>query len=228
MSAYASARCLWWLIRKDLTREVRGQQAWPRTLLLGLVLVLLLATQIDLPAEEQAHVVGGLLWITIFFSGTLALERSFASEHDGACWHTLRLYPVAPSVLFLAKMAGNLVSIGILELVIIPLFIVLTDVPLLRRPGSMALIVILGSIGLAAIGTLLGAVTAGLRNRGGLLALVLLPLVAPVLLSSAEATRILLTNDNSPLWTWWIQLMAVFAVVFTVVGAATFEFVMEE
>lgn len=228
MTAISSPRHLWWLIHKDLTREIRAPQAWPKMVLLGIVLVLLLATQIDLPIEQQTHVISGLLWTTIFFSGTMSIERSFASEHEGGCWQTLRLYPTAPSTLFMAKMTVNLASILILEALLIPLFIVLTDVPLLARPGSMLLIAVLGSIGFAAVGTLMGGVSAGLRNQGGLLPLLLLPLVAPVLLSSAEATRIALASSDDPLWWWWIQLLAAFAVVFTTVGALGFSFVLEE
>jgi ABC-type transport system involved in cytochrome c biogenesis permease component len=131
-------------------------------------------------------------------------------------------------MIFFAKMIVNVASIVILEALLIPLFIVLTDVPLLARPGPLVLIAVLGSIGFAAVGTLLGGITAGMRNQGGLLALLLLPLVAPVLLSSAEATRIALASVDDPLWWWWIQLLAAFAAVFTAVGALAFGFVMED
>lgn len=228
MTAYASAQSMWWLIQKDLLREVRAHQALPTALLLGVVLVLLLAIQLDLPAEQQAHVVAGLLWTSIFFSATLAFERTFTSEHDSGCWQNLLLYPVSPSTLFLAKMLVNLASLVLLESLLIPIFVVLTDVPLLASPGSLALIVGLGNIGFAAVGTLLGALTAGLRNRGGLIALLLLAVAAPVSLSSAEATRMMLVGNSGPLWWWWIQLLLAFAVVFTVVGALAFEHVMEE
>jgi ABC-type transport system involved in cytochrome c biogenesis permease component len=107
-------------------------------------------------------------------------------------------------------------------------FTALTDVPLLARPGPLILIAALGNIGFAAIGTLVSGLTASLRRRGGLLALLLLPLVMPVALGSAEATRMVLTAEADPLWWQWIQLLAVFAAVFTVVGALAFEFVMEE
>ena len=139
MRARESVRSLWWLIHKDLTRELRAQNAWPGMLLLGLVLVFLLATQIDLPLEQKTRTVGGLLWLSIFFAGTLALERSFANERDTGCWQALNLYPVDSSLLFLAKMVVNIISLVILEIVLIPAFIVLTDVPLLARPGPHAL-----------------------------------------------------------------------------------------
>jgi heme exporter protein B len=158
----------------------------------------------------------------------LSIERSFAGEHEDGCWQTLTLYPAPPAVLFAAKMFVNLASILLLEMLLVPLFIALTDVPLLARPDQMALIAFLGSTGFAAAGSLIGGLTAGLSNRGGLLALLLLPISAPVLLSSAEATRIMLAGFEDPLWWWWVQLLVAFATVFTLGGLLTFGFVVEE
>jgi heme exporter protein B len=228
MAILEAAKAFWWLIRKDLVQELRAKHVWPGMLLLGFVLVLLLATQIDLPMDQRARVGGGMLWLATYFAGTLALERSFTNERDAGCWPALMLYSIAPSVLFLAKMAVNLASLLILEIVLAPVFIVLTDVPLFARPGPMILIAAVSSVGYAAIGTLVSGLTAGLRHRGGLLALLLLPLVTPVILGSAEATRMVLSAEIDPLWWQWIQLLAVFAFVFTIVGALAFEFVMEE
>lgn len=228
MSARTTAKSLWWLVQKDLLREFRAHSVWPGMLLLGTVLVFLVATQIDLPMDQKGRVGGGLLWMTIFFAGTLALERSLAGERDAGCWQTLTLYPVAPGVLFLGKMAVNVASLVVLEIVLVPLFIAMTDIPLLAKPGAIALIAILGNLGFAAVGTLVSAVTADLRNRGGLVALLLLPLVTPVILGSAEATSQMLAGEIDGQWWRWIQLLAVFAAVFTAVGALVFEFVMEE
>lgn len=228
MPARTTVESLWWLVRKDLTRELRAHSVWPGMLLLGLVLVFMLATQIELPMEQKGRAVGGLLWVAIFFAGTLALERSFANEREDGCWQALTLYPIAPGVLFLAKVVINVTSLVILETVLIPLFIVTTDVPLLARPEGMALVALLGNIGFAAIGTLVSAVTTDLQNRGGLIALLLLPLVVPVIFGCAEATNITLAGEIDQTWWRWIQLLAVFAILFTVVGALAFEFVLEE
>jgi len=228
MPARQSINSLRWLVHKDLTRELRTKHVWPGMILLGLVLVFLLATQIDLPFDQKAHVNGGLLWLAIFFAGTLACDRSFAGERDAGCWHALSLYPVAPSVLFLAKMAINLAALVILELVLAPAFIVLSDVPFASRPGPLMLIAALGNVGFAAAGTLIGGLTSGLRQRGGLLALLVLPLVAPIVFGAAESTRLLLLGEINSMWWRWIQLLAIFAAVFTVAGAMLFEFVLED
>jgi heme exporter protein B len=226
--ARTTAESLWWLVHKDLTRELRARSVWPGMLLLGLVLVFMLATQIDLPMEQKGRVVGGLLWVAVFFAGTLTLDRSFANERKDGCWQSLTLYPIAPSVLFLAKMVVNVTSLVILETLLIPLFIVMTDVPLLAQPEAIALVALLSNIGFAAVGTLVSAVTTDLRNRGGLIALLLLPMAVPVVFGCAEATSITLAGEIDESWWQWIQLLSVFAIVFTVVGALAFEFVLEE
>jgi heme exporter protein B len=219
---------LWWLVHKDMARELRAQHVWPGMVLLGLVLVFLLATQIDLPLDQKARVAGGLLWLAIFFAGTLACDRSFTGEREAGCWQSLTLYPVAPGVLFLAKMVVNFTALVVLELVLVPAFIVLSDVPFAAQPGPLLLIAVLGNVGFAAVGTLIGGLTSGLRHRGGLMALLLLPLAVPVILGSAEATRILLSGEIDTLWWRWIQLLGVFAAVFTIAGAMLFEFVVED
>jgi heme exporter protein B len=228
IAATKTIKSLWWLVHKDLSREIRAHAVWPAMLLLGVLLVCLLATQIDLPKDQKEHIVGGLLWLAIVFAGTLALEWSFASEDEDGCWQTLKLYPIAPSVLFLSKAVINVASLAILEVVLIPLFIVMTDVPLLSRPGAIALIAALGNIAFAAAGTLISAITANLRSRGGLLALLFLPLVVPVVLACAATTGSMLAGELDAQWWRWIQFLAVCAVTFTVVGAVVFEVVMEE
>jgi heme exporter protein B len=125
-------------------------------------------------------------------------------------------------------MAVNLTALVILELVLVPAFLALADIPFAARPTPLLLIVLLANVGFAAVGTLVGGLTSGLRHRGGLLALLLLPLLVPVLFAASEATRLLLADKLDSLWWSWIQLLAVFAVVFTVTGAILFEFVVED
>src|SRR6478735_7429911 len=92
-STYETVKSVWWLIHKDLIREVRARAMWPAMLMLGLLLVSILAMHIDLPKEQKEHLIGGLLWLAIVFAGTLALEWSFANEREDGCWKTLTLYP---------------------------------------------------------------------------------------------------------------------------------------
>lgn len=227
MAASHGLRAFWWIVVKDLVAEARGRRAWPGMLLLGLVVVVLLAAQVDLSPDQKLQVLSGLLWLDVFFAGTFALEGSFAGEREDGCWRALLLYPLSPVVVFLAKVVVNVVALSLLECVLIPALVVFADAPLLHRPLPLALVALLGNLGFAAVGVLVGALTAGLSQRSGLLALLLLPLVMPVLLAAAGATRLLLTVGLDSQWWCWIQLLAAFAVLFVTLGILVFEFAVE-
>ena len=228
MPASHSLRAFWSLVIKDLVGEIRARRAWPAMLLLGLVLVLLLEMQIDLSGEQKNAVICGLFWLDVFFAGTLALERSFAAEREEGCWRALFLYPISPTLVFLAKMAVNFVALLLLEAVLIPAFTVFSGVPLLEQPLPLGLVVVLGNLGFVAVGVLSSALTSHSSHKGGLLALVLLPLVTPVLLGAAEATRLAMLGDLGEQWWGWIQLLAAFSVLFTSLGLLVFHFAIED
>lgn len=228
MSAGLALKAFWWLVAKDFVAEFRGRRAWPAMLLLGLVVVVLLAAQVNLPAEYRLQVVSGLLWLGVFFAGTLALEGTFAGEREDGCWRVLLLYPLPPAVLYLAKVAVNVAALTLLEFVLIPALAVFADAPVVRRPLALALVALMGNTGFAAVGVLVSALTSGLPRRGGALALLLLPLAMPVLLAAAEATRLLATAGFTGDCANWVQLLAVFDVLFVTVGVLVFEFVVED
>jgi len=219
---------LWWIVHKDLLSECRARRVWPAMLLLGVVVALVVSIQMDLPVEQKPRMVGSMLWLAIFFAGMMCLDRSLALEHEDGCWDAMRLYPVSPAMIYLAKLAVNLVCLAALAAFLLPLFVVLSDVPLLDHPLAMLLIAGLGSVGFAAVGTLASALVAGLRQAGNLLAILVLPLVIPLLLAAAEATELTVAGDFGSAWWRWIQLLGCFAVIFTVAGAVLFEFVVED
>ena len=219
---------LYWMISKDLLSECRSLRVWPAMLLLGVVVALMFAMQTDLPPDGLRRIVGGLLWLTIFFAGTLALDRSFAAEREDGCWEGLLCYPVSPTCIYLAKLIVNVVALAALECVLIPLFAILTDVPLLAHPGPVIAVAVLENLGLAAVGTLLSAVANTGRQSSYLLPLLVLPTVIPLVLGAAEATRLAVEHDFGPAWWRWVQLLGAFAIVFTTAGIVLFEFTVEE
>jgi ABC-type transport system involved in cytochrome c biogenesis ATPase subunit len=86
-------------------------------------------------AGAEAADLGGLLWLAVFFAGLTAVDRSFAAEREEGCWEGLKLLPIPPSVVYLAKLAVNFTALTLLECLLIPLFFVLSDVPLLPHLG---------------------------------------------------------------------------------------------
>jgi heme exporter protein B len=219
---------IWSIIQKDMHAECRAARSWPIMLLMGVVVALILGFQLDRLSENAAELVGGILWLAVFFAGTVAMEHSFASEREDGCWETLRAYPLSPSAIFVAKLIVNFVALSALHLVLVPLFIVLCDVPLLVHPLALLVVVLLANLGIAAVGTLLSALANTLSRGSSLFVLLALPALIPVLLAAARATTLLVDGHFGSEWWLWIQLLAGFAVIFIVAGSVLFEFVIEE
>jgi heme exporter protein B len=219
---------VWWLVHKDLVSECRARRVWPAMLLSGIVVALMFTLQMDLPPEPKRQTAAGLLWLAMFFSGMLTLDRSFAAEREDGCWEGLLHYPLSRSTIYLAKLAVNVIALAVLQGLLILLFAVLGDVPLLVHPWALLLVALLGNFGVAAVGTLVSALAAGIRHGANLSLLLVLPLLIPVVLAAAEATRLMLADDLGSAWWRWVQLLAAFALIFITAGTVLIDYVVED
>ena len=221
------ARTCSWLVHKDLLRELRAPRVWPTMLLLGMILSLAVEMQIELPRDQKQKVLGGLMWLVIFFAWTVVLNRLFAGERDESCWQALLLYPVTLGMIYLAKLVVNFLALAAIEALLVPALMILADVPLLARAGPFLAILVAANLGLAAVGTLVSSLTSGLTRQASLLVVLVLPLASPVVIGAGQATVALLGGDPTSSFRW-LQLLSVFAAVFVGLGLLLFEFIIEE
>jgi heme exporter protein B len=184
--------------------------------------------QLGSDAVGHPGLVAGLYWLAVFFAGLLAVDRSMATEREENSWEALFSYPLSPATVYWAKVAANTLALAALQVILLPLFVALSGVPMLAHPAAMILVAFLGALGIAALGTLLSAVSAGLRQTAGLLGLLLLPLLVPVILSAVEATRLLAVGELGPDWWRSVQFLGAFAVIFLTAGTVLFEFAIED
>lgn len=222
MSAFAQ---VWTLVLKDLSLEKRSREMMSSMFIFALLVVLVFSFSFDLRVEEVSGVAPGVLWVAITFAGMLGLARSFVLERDQGCLDGLLLCPVDRSLLYLGKMISNLVFISLTELVVLPLCFALFNLTfhLLLVP-----ILLLGTIGFSAVGTIVSAMTVHARAREVMLPILLFPLVLPALVASVKLTGGVL--DGQP---WgevrdWMELLVGFDVIFTVISYLAFEYVIEE
>jgi heme exporter protein B len=219
---------IYWLIHKDLVSECRSRQVWPVTLQLGALVAVLFSVQIDLPAEQRSRIAGPLLWFAILFASLPTLEKSFASEREHGCLDGLLISPMTPLTVYLAKLAVNLIVLVMLDCLLIPLWIVLLGTPLQGSPAALLLVAVFGSLGIAAVGTLLSALVGGLGSRSGGIALLIVPLLIPVMLAAAESTRLILVGELGREWWRWTQFLGGYAVVFIIAGSVLFEYTVKD
>ena len=225
VSAYA--RRAWIILWKDLLVERRSKAQLNALLFFCLLLLFLFQFALGPDRERLAAALPGLLWLGFILAGLLGLGRSFLAEGENDCWEGLRLTPGDKSAIYLGKLAGNCVLMTLVEVILVVLFGVFYDVDLWTPAAPLGLVLALGTVGLAAVGTLFAAMTMHVRARELLFPVLLLPVQVPVLLATVSATQALLLGQPLADVAHWLKLLAGADVVYVTIGLLTFEFVLE-
>jgi len=213
------------IVWKDVVAELRTKELFSSMFVFALLMIVIFSFSFDLRVERVAEVAPGVLWVTFAFAGTLELNRSLATEVEGARLDGLLLAPMERSTIYFGKMLGNLVFILAIEALMLPIFSAVFDLNLLQ-PGLLSTVV-LGTIGFAAVGTLLSTMAVNTRAREVLLPVLLFPIILPVVLSAVKITAGML--DGQP-WTDmapWLRLLIGFDIIFATVCYMTFDYVVQ-
>jgi heme exporter protein B len=214
------------IIWKDLLAELRSRELLSAMLVFALLVILIFNFAIELQPDLRIIITPGVLWVTFAFAGTLGLNRSMAVEKDLGCLDGLLLAPVDRSAIYFGKAIGNLVFMLIVAMIVVPVYSILYNISLFN-PGLL-LVVVLGSTGYAAVGTLLSSMAVQTRTRDILLPVLLFPVIVPVLLAAVKASGGYLQNlPMNEIWPW-LNILIAYDVIFTALSFMVFEFVVEE
>ena len=212
------------ILWKDIRCELRSKQTWISMGLFALLVLVIFNFAFDLRVDNIAAIAPGALWVAFVFASLLGLGRTIATEQEKGSMDRLMLCPVDRKAIYLAKLLGNMLFIGVVEIVALPIFAALFNVPLFT--GELLPIVLLGTIGIASIGTLFSAIAAATQAREMLLPILVFPLIIPVVIGAVRATGTLMVPSiNEPPW---LGLMAAFDVIFLSISMLMFEYVIEE
>lgn len=214
------------IVHKDITAELHTKEMISAMLVFSVLALLIFSFALDLRGATAEAAAPGVLWSTIAFAGTLGLSRSLAREQQSSCIDGLLLAPVDRTAIFFGKAAGNLLFIVTVEAALLPLFSALFDVALMRL--SVLIVLILGTLGYASVGTLLAAIAVNTRAREVMLPVLLLPLAIPVLIGAVRATGALVEGATLGAVGGWIQILVVYDLVIIAVSLLTFGYVVEE
>jgi heme exporter protein B len=187
------------ILRKDLIRELRT-----REMIISMILFVLLAMVIfhyAFTVKEGADLTfftGGMLWVTFIFAMLLGLNRSFAQEKDERCLDGLLLCPVDRVTIFLAKTAGNLIFLLIIQVVAVPIFtLFFVERSYAGDLLQFLVVLLLADLGICDLGTLLATISMNTRSRDLLLPIIFLPLIVPVLIAATGATTLIFAEGAS-------------------------------
>jgi heme exporter protein B len=215
------------LLGKELRTEFRSRELLTTTVVFILIVVVLFSFTFDPTSAESRRFAGSLLWLAFLFAASLMLQPCFLREQNNDTLSALRLSVSDPFAIFVAKLAANTLFLLLTELLMLPVFSILFNVPIFPVFGRLVLVLFLGSLGVSIAGTALSAVSAQARMRELLLPLLLLPLLTPVLVASTQVTVGLL--DAQPFMEWkGIEFLLVFDVVFLTALWLFGEYLLEE
>jgi heme exporter protein B len=216
------------IARKDLLAEWRDRESFTAMVFFAFLILFLYSFAFGGDQALIRAASSGLLWLALIFTSVLGLARSVQWELENECLDGLLLYPAQREAIYLGKLLGNLAVISLVELVIFPLFAVLYNVDLWSQLPKLLLIALPGTVGLAAVGTLLSSMTAGLRAREAMLPFLLFPLMIPLILAVVRGTEVVMRGEPFDLAVPWLKLMGAFDVVFVTASLLMFEYLVEE
>lgn len=215
------------IVQKDLAAEFRSRELLSAMLVFSMLVILIFNFALELNIEVRRSVAAGVLWTTFAFAGTLGLNRSMAVEKDRGCMDGLLLAPVDRSAIFFGKAISNLAFMLIVEAIVIPMYAMLYNETRIFKPEFLG-VLLLGSIGYIAVGTLLSAMSVQTRTRDVLLPILLFPVAVPVLLASVKASSGIIADATFAEILTPLNLLIVYDVIFIAASFMVFDSVVEE
>ncbi len=211
---------------KDLRIEWRSREIAYTMAFLAVVIVLVFASSFAAgDTRPSPEVTAGILWIAVVFSGTVALSRTFERERDGEAMRALLLTPAPRSAIYLGKLLATAALMLAVELIVTPLCAVFFSAAITAHAARVGLMLALGTVGFAAVGSIFSAALTRSRSRDVLLSTLLYPVIVPIMIAGARGTTLLLDPESPDTAgaVFWTQFLAAVDIVFITVGLWAFE-----
>lgn len=215
------------IARKDLLIEVRGRYALGAVLPFAGTLLIAFGLSLGPGRTLLQETAPGLLWLAVLFASVLSFRQSYQAEGEDGALEGLTLAPVDKASVFLGKAAAVTVQLLALEAVVLVMVAALFDLSLGSRPGLLVGAFVLGTIGLAAVGSLFGVLAESPRAREAIFPLLVLPVATPVLLAGIRATALATVGGTGSVG-GWLGLLVAFDVVVLAAGTLVFGHLLED
>jgi heme exporter protein B len=213
--------------RKDLLIERRSKETLNALLFFSLLLLFVFQFTLGPDRERLQAVLPGVLWLGFVLAALLGLGRTFLVEREHDCWEGLLLAPGDKSAIYVGKLVSALLLMLTVEALVLCLFTVFFNVDVGPVLPGLALVLLLGTLGLASVGTLFAAMTSQVRAREVLFPVLLLPVQVPVLLGTVKTTEALLLGEPLGTASHWLGLLVAADAIYLAAGLLTFDVVLE-
>lgn len=218
------------LLGKDLRIEARGRQTIQLVVILGILIMVVLGLGLGAGRPVDGFGASAILWVAYLFGGVLCFERTMVWERHDDAMAGLLAAPISRSAIYISKLIANVALMFTLALIVTPVAVALFRFDLSAAFGSFAVIMSLGMIGFAAIGTLFAAAVSSSRLQGGLLAMLVFPLCLPIVIMSTQVMRQAFEAQPDSAAAGWgggLTMLALADVIYLAASWIVFELVLE-
>lgn len=211
------------LVRKELQIELRTREILVTTGLFATLIIVLASLSFYIDPDSAVRVAPGVLWISIAFSGVLAMGRIWSREREHDVIRALLLAPIPRAAIYLSKAISSFLFLVAIELVLLVEMGVLYNLDLWSVIGPLSALMLLGTLGFCATGTLFAALSVKSRAREMMLAVTIFPVVTPALLCGVVGTRELLLGAPFSDIIGWLALLGAFDLGLLAAGIVLFD-----
>lgn len=215
------------IVWKDILTEFRTREMFNFMFLLAVLILMIFIFSLDVGKANTPDIAPGVLWVAFIFAGTIGLNRSFLNEKENDCLLGIMSTPINRSAIYLGKMISNFIFMSVMEIFIFPVFIIFFNLSFLNIPATF-LVIVLGTLGFVALGTLLSAISTTVKTREIILPILLYPLIIPIIIAAAKATGALLNGKHLADILPWLKLLIAFDIIYISISLMMFEYVLEE
>ena len=223
MKFWSQVRAIVW---KDILSEIRTKESITSVLVFTLLVIVIFNFAFDSNSEIMNLVAPGILWVTFAFAGVISLNRGFLVEKEENCIEGLLACPVPREAVYLGKVVSSLVFMFAVEIIALPIFALLFNLPVLSL--QIVVITIMTTIGFTSVGTLFSAMAVNTKAREMVLPILFLPLVSPIIISAVKASGLALSGEPWREFSTWLGIIGAFDVIFLVASYLLFNFIVEE
>ena len=212
---------------KDILLELRTKDIMVSALVFALMVIVIFNFALNITPTMVDSLAPGILWLAFAFAGVLAMGRAFIVEGNKGGLDALLLCPVSRDAIFLGKMISMFVFMLVIEALVLPIFVILFNFDSISF--KLIVIMLLGTLGFATVGTLFSSIAFNLRSREIMLPLLFFPVVTPIIIGVVEASSGVITDTVNIIETSrWIGLIIVSDAIFLVLCPWAFGVAMEE
>ncbi len=216
------------ILWKDLLIEARSKEIVLSMFFFGVLVILIFTLAFEADRSTLQGLTPGFIWVTFLLFGVLGLSRAFTMEKENDAIDGMLLAPIDRGAIYAGKFLSNLVFMLVVEAVTLPVVSLFLGVSVTANLPALSGVLLLGTVGFIAVGTLFSAMAVRTRLRDLMLPLLLFPVASPVFIAAAQSTQEIMRGNGIDAYGYWLNLMVAYDVVFLTLSFLIFEFVVEE